>query len=40
MELALGIIAILVLAPCLPELRVFVKTLLRDINGEGTPNKK
>lgn len=40
MEFVLGIIALLVLAPCLPELRIFVKTLLRDINGSETPNKK
>ena len=34
MEIALSIIALLVLLPLLPEIRVFVKNLMDDINGK------
>lgn len=40
MEIAIGIVALLVLLPCLPELRSFVKGTLKEINSESTPAKK
>jgi len=40
METILAILAFLVLAPCLGELRLFVKRTLRDINEEPSTSKK
>ena len=34
MEIALSIIALLVLLPLLPDIRVFMKNLMDDINGK------
>lgn len=34
MELAFGILALLILLPLMPEIRLFVKGLMDDINGK------
>ena len=39
MEVLIGILVFLVLAPCLGDLRIFVKNTLKDINGEQTTKK-
>ena len=40
MEVLIGILIFLVLAPCLGDLRVFVKNTLRDINEQPNNTKK
>ena len=40
MEIVIGVLVVLVLFPLIPDLRVFAKNIMKDINGEQTGGKK